>query len=125
MDEPTSALTTDESAKLFEVVRRLRERGTTIIYVSHLLEEVLALVDTVTVLRDGKVVRTAPAAEESPERLVSAMLGRSMELVFPEKTVVPEDAPVVLSVRGLSRPPAVTERLVRTSAPARSSAWPA
>jgi ABC-type sugar transport system ATPase subunit len=107
MDEPTSALTTDESAKLFEVVRRLRERGTTIIYVSHLLEEVLALVDTVTVLRDGKVVRTAPAAEESPERLVSAMLGRSMELVFPEKTVVPEEAPVVLSVRGLSRPPAV------------------
>ena len=109
MDEPTSALTTDESAKLFEVVRRLRERGTTIIYVSHLLEEVLALVDTVTVLRDGKVVRTAPAAEESPERLVSAMLGRSMELVFPEKTVVPEDAPVVLSARGLSRPPAVQD----------------
>jgi ribose transport system ATP-binding protein len=107
MDEPTSALTTDESARLFEVVRRLRERGTTIIYVSHLLEEVLALVDTVTVLRDGKVVRTAPAADESPERLVSAMLGRSMELVFPEKTTVPEDAPVVLSVRGLSRPPAV------------------
>jgi simple sugar transport system ATP-binding protein/ribose transport system ATP-binding protein len=109
MDEPTSALTTDESARLFEVVRRLRERGTTIIYVSHLLEEVLALVDTVTVLRDGKVVRTAPAAEESPERLVSAMLGRSMELIFPEKTVVPEDAPVVLSVRGLSRPPAVQD----------------
>jgi ABC-type sugar transport system ATPase subunit len=107
MDEPTSALTTDESSRLFDVVRGLRERGTTIIYVSHLLEEVLALVDTVTVLRDGKLVRTAPAAEETPERLVSAMLGRSMELVFPEKTVVPEDAPVVLSVRGLSRPPAV------------------
>jgi simple sugar transport system ATP-binding protein/ribose transport system ATP-binding protein len=107
MDEPTSALTTDESARLFEIVRRLRDRGTTIIYVSHLLEEVLALVDTVTVLRDGKVVRTAPAGEETPERLVSAMLGRSMALVFPEKSVVPDDAPVVLSVRGLSRPPAV------------------
>jgi ABC-type sugar transport system ATPase subunit len=107
MDEPTSALTTNESARLFEVVRRLRERGTTIIYVSHLLEEVLALVDTVTVLRDGKVVRTGAAAEESPERLVSAMLGRSMELVFPEKTDIPAEAPVVLSVRGLSRPPAV------------------
>jgi ABC-type sugar transport system ATPase subunit len=109
MDEPTSALTTDESARLFEVVRRLREGGTTIIYVSHLLEEVLALVDTVTVLRDGKVVRTGAAAEESPERLVSAMLGRSMELVFPEKSDIPEEAPVVLSVRGLSRPPAVQD----------------
>jgi simple sugar transport system ATP-binding protein/ribose transport system ATP-binding protein len=107
MDEPTSALTTDESARLFEIVRRLRDRGTTIIYVSHLLEEVLALVDSVTVLRDGKVVRTAPAAEETPERLVSAMLGRSMELVFPDKSDVPDDAQVVLSVRGLSRPPAV------------------
>ena len=109
MDEPTSALTTVESGRLFEVVRRLRERGTTIIYVSHLLEEVLALVDTVTVLRDGHVVRTAAATAETPDRLVSAMLGRSMELVFPEKTFPAEDAPVVLSVRGLSRPPAVQD----------------
>jgi ABC-type sugar transport system ATPase subunit len=107
MDEPTSALTTDESARLFDVVRRVRERGTTIIYVSHLLEEVLSLVDTVTVLRDGKLVRTARAAEETPERLVSAMLGRSMELVFPEKTFPADDAPIAISVRGLSRPPAV------------------
>jgi ABC-type sugar transport system ATPase subunit len=107
MDEPTSALTTDESSRLFDVVRRLGERGTTIIYVSHLLEEVLSLVDTVTVLRDGKLVRTAPAAEESPERLVSAMLGRSMELAFPEKTFPADDAPVVISVRDLSSPPAV------------------
>ena len=107
MDEPTSALTTDESSRLFDVVRRLRERGTTIIYVSHLLEEVLALVDTVTVLRDGKLVRTAPAAEESPELLVTAMLGRSMELNFPEKMFPADDAPVVISVRKLSRPPSV------------------
>jgi ribose transport system ATP-binding protein len=107
MDEPTSALTTDESSRLFDVVRRLRERGTTIIYVSHLLEEVLALVDTVTVLRDGKLVRTAPAAEESPELLVTAMLGRSMELNFPEKIFPSDDAPVVISVRNLSRPPSV------------------
>src|SRR5712691_2371711 len=55
MDEPTSALTADESERLFEVVRRLREHGTTIIYVSHFLEEVLALADTVTVLRDGRL----------------------------------------------------------------------
>ncbi len=109
MDEPTSALTTDEADRLFELVRRLRAQGTTIIYVSHFLEEVLRLVDTVTVLRDGRVVRTSPAAEETPERLVQAMLGRSLELAFPEKTYPPPDAPVVLSVRHLHRPPQVID----------------
>ena len=107
MDEPTSALTADEAERLFEVVRRLRERGTTIIYVSHFLEEVLALVDTVTVLRDGRLVRTAPAAGETPERLVAAMLGRSIELTFPDRLFPPADAPVRLSVRNLARPPHV------------------
>ena len=109
MDEPTAALTVDESERLFAIVRRLRERGTTIIYVSHFLEEVLALVDTVTVLRDGKLVRTAPAAAETPETLVAAMLGRSMALTFPEKCPPPADAPVVVSVRGLTRPGAVED----------------
>jgi len=109
MDEPTSALTTDEAERLFELVRRLRAQGTTIIYVSHFLEEVLRLVDTVTVLRDGRIVRTSPAAQETPERLVQAMLGRSMELAFPDKVHPPDDAPVVLSVRGLSRPPHVLD----------------
>lgn len=109
MDEPTSALTTDEAERLFDLVRRLRARGTTIIYVSHFLEEVLRLVDTVTVLRDGRVVRTALAAEETSERLVQAMLGRSLDLAFPDKVYPPEDAPVVLSVRHLSRPPQVVD----------------
>lgn len=109
MDEPTSALTTDEAERLFELVRRLRAQGTTIVYVSHFLEDVLRLVDRVTVLRDGRVVRTSPAAEETPERLVQAMLGRSMELTFPEKIFPPHEAPVVLSVRGLSRPPEVID----------------
>jgi ribose transport system ATP-binding protein len=109
MDEPTSALTLDESERLFEVIRRLQELGTTIIYVSHFLPEVLEIADTVTVLRDGWVVRTGPAAEESPQKLVSAMLGRSVELTFPEKEPPAPAAPVVLSVRGLSRPPAVQD----------------
>jgi ABC-type sugar transport system ATPase subunit len=107
MDEPTSALTTDESKRLFDLVRRLRGRGTTIIYVSHFLHEVLDLVDTVTVLRDGRLVRTAQAGEESAERLVAAMLGRSLDLTFPDKTAVPGNAPIVLSARNVSRPPLV------------------
>jgi ABC-type sugar transport system ATPase subunit len=109
MDEPTSALTRDESRRLFDLIRRLKESGTTIVYVSHLLDEVLALSDTVTVLRDGQVVRTSPAADETPPRLVSAMLGRSIDVTFPAKTPPPADAPVVLSVAELSNPPAVQE----------------
>jgi simple sugar transport system ATP-binding protein/ribose transport system ATP-binding protein len=109
MDEPTSALTRDEAEKLFALVRGLRDRGTTIVYVSHFLDEVLALADTVTVLRDGRLVRTAPAGSETPDRLVSAMLGRRLDLTFPDKEAPPPDAPVVLSVRGLSRPPLVRD----------------
>ncbi|MBM3676741.1 MAG: sugar ABC transporter ATP-binding protein [Actinobacteria bacterium] len=109
MDEPTSALTSDEAERLFEIARRLRDGGTTIIYVSHFLEEVLGLVDTVTVLRDGHHVRTGLAAEESPASLVQAMLGRPMSLVFPAKAPPPVEAPIVLSVSGLSRTGAIED----------------
>ena len=109
MDEPTSALTADESQRLFELVRRLRESGATIVYVSHFLKEIVDLADTVTVLRDGRLVRTTPAAAETPEKLVAAMLGRAFDLTFPEKTALPADAPVVLSVRNLSLPPVVQD----------------
>ena len=103
MDEPTAALTTDEAQRLGDVVRSLKARGVTIVYVSHFLEEVLGLADTVTVLKDGRVVRTAPAAEESPDSLVRAMLGRSLELTFPPKQAVDSDAPVALEVDRVSR----------------------
>jgi simple sugar transport system ATP-binding protein/ribose transport system ATP-binding protein len=109
MDEPTSALTMDESQRLFELIARLRERGATIVYVSHFLSVVLALADTVTVLRDGHLVQTTAAAEQTPAKLVTAMLGRPLDLTFPDKQPPPAEAPVVLSVQGLSRPPAVEE----------------
>jgi len=106
MDEPTAALTRVEAARLLDLARDLRAAGVTVIYVSHILADVLALCDTVTVLKDGRRVKTAPAREETPESLVTAMLGRSMDLVFPVQTPPPADAPVVLSVRNLTRPPA-------------------
>jgi ABC-type sugar transport system ATPase subunit len=109
MDEPTSALTADESERLFELIRRLRERGATIVYVSHFLPEVLALADQVTVLRDGRLVQTSAAAEETPDGLVSAMLGRPLDLTFPDKAPLAVAAPVVLSVRGLVRAPEVQD----------------
>lgn len=102
MDEPTAALPDDETAKLIEIVRGLRETGATIVYVSHFLEEVLSVADTVTVLRNGELIRTAPAKDETPDSLVTAMLGRAVSLKFPEKNFPPPDAPVVFSVEGLS-----------------------
>jgi ABC-type sugar transport system ATPase subunit len=103
MDEPTAALPGGESAKLLEIVRGLREAGTTIVYISHFLEEVLDVADTVTVLRNGELIRTSPTRGETPETLVTAMLGRSMSLTFPPKQFPPPDAPVVFSVKGLGR----------------------
>jgi rhamnose transport system ATP-binding protein len=106
MDEPTAALARAEAERLLEITRELRASGVTVIYVSHALSEVLALSDTVTVLKDGRHVQTTPAASQTTESLVTAMLGRSMDLVFPTRLPPAADAPVVLSVRGLSRPPA-------------------
>lgn len=103
MDEPTAALPDDETAKLIEIVRSLREAGTTIVYVSHFLEEVLSVADEVTVLRNGELIRTAQTEDETPDGLVTAMLGRSMSLTFPPKRFPAADAPVVFSVKHLSR----------------------
>ena len=113
MDEPTSALTHDEAERLFELVRGLQTGGTTVVYVTHFLAEALALADTVTVLRDGRRMQTSPSSNETPERLVVAMLGATIGLTFPEKHPPPADAPVVLSVRELSRPPGRRRRVLR------------
>jgi ABC-type sugar transport system ATPase subunit len=109
MDEPTAALSRTEADQLLAVARDLRDDGVTIIFVSHFLEDVLALADTITVLKDGRHVKTTPAAGETVDTLVTAMLGRSLDYVFPEPTPPPADAPVVLRVRELSRPPAFTD----------------
>jgi ABC-type sugar transport system ATPase subunit len=107
-DEPTAALSEDESSQLFEVVRSLQRAGKTIVYISHFLREVLDLADTVTVLKDGRLVRTSPSAEETPASLVTAMLGRSMDVVFPAKQPPADDAPVVFEARDLHREPKVS-----------------
>jgi ABC-type sugar transport system ATPase subunit len=103
MDEPTAALSGDEVAHLKHAVRTLRERGTAVVYISHFLEEVLELADEVTVLRNGRVVRTAPAAGETPATLIESMLGGSLGSTFPEKAPPAHDAPAVLRVDGLTR----------------------
>ncbi|GJH16797.1 sugar ABC transporter ATP-binding protein [Caballeronia novacaledonica] len=100
LDEPTSSLSEADSLTLFKVVHELRDRGVTILYISHRMREVFDNCDAVTVLRDGKHVRTARLADTSPDEVVRLMVGRDLAEV---KRVRPEHAgkPVVLSVEGL------------------------
>lgn len=103
MDEPSATLTVDETQRLLEIIRDLARRGTTVLLVSHKLDEVLAVADTVTVMRDGRLVRTSPVAVETPESLITAMLGRQLGLSFPPKRPPPPEAPTVLAAKGMSR----------------------
>ncbi|HUY72133.1 MAG TPA: sugar ABC transporter ATP-binding protein [Gaiellaceae bacterium] len=103
MDEPTAALTRDETERLLDTVRSLAAGGTAVILVSHYLQEVLTVCETVTSMRNGRLIRTSPSAEETPETLVSAMIGRELSLEFPPKEPPFPDAPVVLEARGLTR----------------------
>lgn len=80
LDEPTAVLTPQETLQLFETLRRLKARGTTIILITHKLKEVMALCDEVTVMRAGQVVQTRAIAETSPEDLAEAMVGRKVNL---------------------------------------------
>jgi len=83
MDEPTSALTEPEVERLFSLIEDLKKRGCGIIYISHKMEEIYRVADRITVLRDGKLIGTRPAAEVSRAELVTWMVGRAVEEQFP------------------------------------------
>jgi rhamnose transport system ATP-binding protein len=102
MDEPTAALSRPDAERLHEVIRRLASGGTTVVLVSHFLREVAELADEVTILRDGRLVRTAPAAQETVETMLSAMLGRSLGTAFPKRRPAAKQAKVVLEAREVS-----------------------
>jgi ABC-type sugar transport system ATPase subunit len=109
MDEPTARLPSSDAAGLRRLIRSLVAGGTTVLLISHFLEEVLEISDTVTVMRDGRIVRTSPTASETKDTLIEGMIGRSLESAFPPKRPVPSDAPVVLRVEGLTREPHVED----------------
>jgi ABC-type sugar transport system, ATPase component len=104
LDEPTASLSASETERLHEIVRGLRSRGQTVILVSHFLGEVLDLSDTITVLRDGRVVRTSPTVDETEGGLVLGMLGRPISRTYPDKRPPSSDSPIALSIDGLSAP---------------------
>jgi ribose transport system ATP-binding protein len=100
MDEPTSSLTPNEISLLFTVIRRLAALGIAVLYVSHKLDEVFEIADTVTVLRDGRHVSTRPIGEHTNDTLIQDMIGRRIENLFPRKRGAP-GSKVALSVQGL------------------------
>jgi ABC-type sugar transport system ATPase subunit len=102
MDEPTSALTEAEVARLSRVIARLRQRGVTMLYISHKMDEVFRLADRITILRDGRLVRTLPRTATTPREVTHLMVGREIESVHLGGGRQPGD--VVLAVRSLSLP---------------------
>lgn len=101
MDEPTSSLTKKETDALFTIIRRLTQEDRTVIYISHRMEEVFAMGDYVTVMRDGELVGEYPIQDVTQQKLISYMVGRTIDNMFPKEEVPIGD--VVLEVRGLSK----------------------
>jgi ribose transport system ATP-binding protein len=103
LDEPTSSLAADDVERLFAIIRRLRDRGLSVIYISHVLEEVLRIADRYTVLRDGATVGGGATAGASAAAIVSLMAGRDISQVFPRSARTP--GAVLLEVRELGGVP--------------------
>ena len=84
-DEPTSSLTTEEAEKLFKIINDLKAKGCGIIYISHKMQEILEISDMVSVMRDGELITTAPASEMSTEKIITLMVGRKLNEVYPKR----------------------------------------
>ncbi|MGF9692266.1 sugar ABC transporter ATP-binding protein [Rhizobium sp. 0TCS1.26] len=102
MDEPTAVLSREETGLLFKEVRKLRAKGTSFVFVSHKLDEVMELTDRVTVLRDGQWVKTAPTSMLDGEAIAQLMVGRELSSLYPAKHEPDVDEEVVLSVCDLT-----------------------
>ena len=107
MDEPTSAITEDDVGSLFEQIRRLTAAGVGIIYISHKMNEIFEIADRITVLRDGKLIGTDDASALTEKRLITMMVGRELDDVFPKREVALGET--VLEVDSWSAPPKVKD----------------
>lgn len=101
MDEPTAALSERETERLFELIRRLRDQGIAVVYISHRMAEVYALADKVTVLRDGQYIGTLEKKEINAERVVQMMVGRPVQDFYEHRTARTKGE-VMLEVRGIT-----------------------
>ncbi len=107
-DEPTTSLTPKEIERLFEIINRLRTQGVSMIYISHALEHVRRLCDSVVVLRDGEVIATGRTDEFTTERMIRLMVGRNLEQLYPRRAGVPSSESA-LEVKSLSQPGVVRD----------------
>ena len=107
MDEPTAALTDAEVERLFEIINRLRSQGTAIVYISHKLEEIMAIADRATILRDGRLIATKPISELTRDQIVHMMVGRPLHNMYVRSRTPSQE--VVLEVENLSVPGKVKE----------------
>lgn len=98
-DEPTAVLANDEVAALLDVVRGLKAQGAAVLYISHRLDEVEALADRITVLRDGKMIGTWPAADLSQRQMAELMVGRQLDVLYPPKRPQPSGEPLLVIER--------------------------
>ena len=103
MDEPTAALTLEETARLFEVVRGLKAKGVTTLFISHRLEEIFEIADKVSILRDGELILTKPVAQIDRDQVINNMVGRSLDFVFPPRVKHKKEAKVVLEVKKINK----------------------
>ncbi|WP_455381612.1 sugar ABC transporter ATP-binding protein [Salinispira pacifica] len=101
-DEPTTSLTSRETERLFRIISRLKEGGRAIIYISHILKDVVALADRIIILRDGRLVANGEVSAFDPAKMISLMVGREIENIYPQKTVAIRDS-VALEVDRLSK----------------------
>ncbi len=100
MDEPTAALNNLEVARLFELIGTLKARGVTVIYITHRMREIFEIADSVTVLKDGRLVDTRPIGDLTQDDIVSMMIGRQLKDYYPPKDTATDR--VVFSARGLN-----------------------
>ena len=100
MDEPTSSLSEKEVSHLFKIINKLKEKGCGIVYISHKMEEIFAICDDITILRDGQWVETRPLAGLDMNSIIGMMVGRELTNRFPEKTNIPKET--ILHVQNLT-----------------------
>ncbi len=101
MDEPTSAISDKEVSTLFKIIRDLKSKGVAIIYISHKMDEIFEICDTITVLRDGKYIATKSASELDINSLIGMMVGREITSMFPEPVL--EKGEIIISVKNLTK----------------------
>jgi ABC-type sugar transport system ATPase subunit len=102
-DEPTTSLTRPEVERLFGIIARLKDRGIGLVYISHALDDVMSVCDTLTVLRDGSVVGSDRVENLSVPRIINMMVGRSIDTIYPERKPTSKDKPMLV-IEGLSQP---------------------